>query len=58
MRAGAVAARLAARLGSDDDSAPADGALAPVDPARFPPGTPARTPRPGFTLEDGDDPRC
>ena len=58
MRAGAVAARLAARLGSDDDSAPADGALAPVDPARFPPGTPARSPRPGFTLEDGDDPRC
>jgi sarcosine oxidase, subunit beta len=54
MRGGGVAQRLADHLcAASPDPAP----LAPVLPARFPPGTPAVVPRPGFTLEAGDNPR-
>ncbi|MEM0129816.1 MAG: FAD-binding oxidoreductase, partial [Thermoplasmata archaeon] len=56
MRAGGVAGWLADRILEGPDS-PAAARLAPVDPARFPPGTPSRPPRPGFTLEGGDAPR-
>jgi sarcosine oxidase, subunit beta len=57
MRAGGVAVRLAALLAAGEGAATETEALAPVLPARFPPGTPATVPRPGFTLEGGDDPR-
>ncbi len=57
MRAGEVAARLARRLTAASAPCGETDPLGPVDPARFRPGTPAPAPRPGFTLEDGDDPR-
>jgi sarcosine oxidase subunit beta len=57
MRAGAVGRRLADLLAAGDGSAPEREALRPVLPERFPPGTPAVVPRPGFTLEAGESPR-
>jgi len=57
MRAGGVARRLAAWLAVGEGSVPERDALQPVLPERFPPGTPAVAPRPGFTLEAGDHPR-
>jgi sarcosine oxidase, subunit beta len=57
MRAGGVAARLADLLAAGDSSDRALERLGPALPARVT-ATPASfTPRPGFTLEDGDDPR-
>lgn len=56
MRAGAVARRLADRI-AEGPSNRSDDALAHVDPGRFAvPFAPFR-PRPGFTLEAGQDPR-
>jgi sarcosine oxidase subunit beta len=57
MRAGGVARRLAAFLSVGEGSSAEHDALRPVLPERFPPGTAAVPPRPGFTLEPGDDPR-
>ncbi|MCI4343455.1 MAG: FAD-binding oxidoreductase [Thermoplasmata archaeon] len=57
MRAGGVAQRLAAYLGVGEGATAEREALRPVLPERFPPGTPAVAPRPGFTLEAGDHPR-
>jgi sarcosine oxidase, subunit beta len=57
MRAGGVAQRLAAYLSVGEGSFAERAALQPVLPERFPPGTPAVGPRPGFTLEPGDHPR-
>jgi sarcosine oxidase, subunit beta len=57
MRAGGVAQRLAALLRAGAGSTAERDDLQPVLPERFPPGTPAVVPRPGFTLEPGDDPR-
>ncbi len=56
MRAGGAASRLAAVLGSADADREL-GRLAPVDPRRFAGWTGTFSPRPGFTLEGGDDPR-
>ncbi|HXW66837.1 MAG TPA: FAD-binding oxidoreductase [Thermoplasmata archaeon] len=57
MRAGGVGQRLADLLaaGAHDDHALA--ALGPVLPARRRAAAGAFSPRPGFTLDDGDDPR-
>lgn len=57
MRAGGVGRRLADWLAAGEGSVPERDALKPVLPERFPPGTPAVAPRPGFTLEAGDHPR-
>ena len=57
MRAGGVAQRLAALLSVGEGTTAEREALQPVLPERFPPGTPAVAPRPGFTLEAGDHPR-
>jgi sarcosine oxidase, subunit beta len=57
MRAGGVAARLADLLASGDGSDRALERLGPALPSRLPPNSPPFTPRPGFTLDDGDDPR-
>jgi glycine/D-amino acid oxidase-like deaminating enzyme len=57
MRAGGVAERMADLLAVGEGSEPEREALQPVLPERFPPGTPAVVPRPGFTLEPGDHPR-
>ncbi len=57
MRAGGVALRLAALLAAGEGSVAELEALRPVLPQRFPPGTPASVPQPGFTLEGGDAPR-
>jgi len=57
MRAGGVARRLAALLAAGEGSTAEREALGPVLPGRFPPGTPASVPQPGFTLEGGDAPR-
>lgn len=57
MRAGGVAERMADLLAVGEGSEPEREALRPVLPERFPPGTPAVVPRPGFTLEPGDHPR-
>jgi len=57
MRAGGVARRLSDLLAVGEGSTAERDALAPVLPERFPPGTPAVVPRPGFTLEAGDHPR-
>lgn len=57
MRAGGIANRLARALESDRDAGSAWEPLAPVLPARFPKDVPTFRPRPGFTLEAGDDPR-
>ncbi len=58
MRAGGVARRLADHLadGASEDGPPET--LAPVWPGRFTLPHPPFVPRPGFTLEAGDDPRC
>jgi len=57
MRAGDVARRLANYLAAGEGATAERDALEPVLPERFPPGTPAAVPRPGFTLEAGDHPR-
>lgn len=57
MRAGGVAQRLATVLAAGEGSGRELQLIAPVLPGRFPPGTPAVAPRPGFTLEGGDAPR-
>ena len=57
MRAGGAARRLADLLADGSDSDSAKEALHPVWPARFPNGFPPGPPRPGFTLEPGDQPR-
>jgi sarcosine oxidase, subunit beta len=57
MRAGGVARRLAGVMAAGDGSTRELDLLGPVLANRFPPGTPASAPRPGFTLEGGDDPR-
>jgi sarcosine oxidase, subunit beta len=57
MRAGGVARRLAAVLAAGEGPTAEQEALRPVLPTRFAPGTPARVPQPGFTLEGGDAPR-
>jgi sarcosine oxidase, subunit beta len=57
MRAAGVARRLAALLAAGDGPGPALDALAPVLPGRFGPEVRRFPPRPGFTLEGGDDPR-
>ena len=57
MRAGGVAQRLANALAAGDGPSRALTQLAPVRPDRFGPDPPAFSPRPGFTLEGGNDPR-
>ncbi len=57
MRAGGVAQRLAALLAAGEDASRELEGLRPVLPGRFPPGTPGPRPRPGFTLEGGNEPR-
>ncbi len=57
MRAGGVAQRLARVLSAGDGSTAELDDLAPALPARFPARVPPFSPRPGFTLEAGDDPR-
>lgn len=57
MRGGGAGRRLAVLLSEAEGSAEGRELLAPVDPARFPPGAPNVPPRPGFTLEGGRDPR-
>jgi sarcosine oxidase, subunit beta len=57
MRAGGIARRLAALLAAGEGNPFETEALRPVLPDRFPPGTATVAPRPGFTLEGGDDPR-
>jgi sarcosine oxidase, subunit beta len=56
MRAGGAAERLAGLLASND-GADALSLLASVDPRRFGGRLPSFPPRPGFTLEGGDEPR-
>lgn len=56
MRAGAVARRLADRIADGPDGA-AEEALSPVSPARFADPLAPFLPRPGFTLEPGENPR-
>jgi sarcosine oxidase, subunit beta len=56
MRAAGASRRLA-ELIDHPDSEEARSALRTADPARFPAPLPAFAPRPGFTLEPGDDPR-
>ena len=57
MRAGAIARRLADLLADGDESEGARRALAPVWPARLEGAPTSFPPRPGFTIEAGDDPR-
>lgn len=57
MRAGGVARRLADLLADGDGSEAAQRALAPVWPARLAGAARSFPPRPGFTIEGGDDPR-
>jgi sarcosine oxidase, subunit beta len=57
MRAGGVAARLADLLRTAEPSDRDLERLAPALPGRMPAEPRAFTPRPGFTLDDGDDPR-
>jgi sarcosine oxidase, subunit beta len=56
MRAAGAARRLADLI-SDPSADRANEALASVRPGRFGPSPPNFTPKPGFTLESGDDPR-
>ncbi len=56
MRAGGAARRLVDLL-IEGPGGRASHRLAPVDPRRFPPPHPNFLPRPGFTLDAGDDPR-
>jgi glycine oxidase len=57
MRAAGAASRLAELMVEGEGSERAFERLAPVRPDRFGSGTPAFTPQPGFTLEDGATPR-
>ena len=57
MRAAGAARRLADLLSAGEGSTSELRALAPVLPGRFHPPLPTFRPRPGFTLEAGDDPR-
>lgn len=57
MRAGGAAARLADLLASGGDGAREMASLETVLPARFPDPPIAFLPRPGFTLDDGSDPK-
>jgi sarcosine oxidase, subunit beta len=57
MRAGGIAQRLAAVLAAGEGSGSELDRLAPVLPDRFHGRMPSFRPRPGFTLEGGDDPR-
>ena len=57
MRAGGVAQRLADALAAGDGSSSGWARLEPVLPGRFGSDLPRFPPRPGFTLEDGSDPR-
>ena len=57
MRAGGIAQRLAAVLAAGEGSRSELAGLASVLPERFRGGMPSFHPRPGFTLEGGDDPR-
>jgi glycine/D-amino acid oxidase-like deaminating enzyme len=57
MRAGGIAQRLAAVLAAGEGSRSELDGLAPVLPGRFRGALPAFRPRPGFTLESGDNPR-
>jgi sarcosine oxidase subunit beta len=57
MRAAGVAQRLAGMMAAGEGSEAERESLRPVLPERFPAGTPAVAPRPGFTLEAGDHPR-
>lgn len=57
MRAGGVSRRLAELIATGGTGAAELARLAPVLPSRFGPATADFSPRPGFTLEDGDDPR-
>jgi sarcosine oxidase, subunit beta len=57
MRAGGVAERLARVLSAGEGDGRAEELLGPVLPGRFHDGPMAFRPRPGFTLEAGDDPR-
>jgi sarcosine oxidase, subunit beta len=56
MRAGGAASRLA-RFIADGGTDPTAADLGPVDPGRFGASPPPFAPRPGFTLEGGNDPR-
>jgi len=55
MRAGGVAQRLAEWIATGGNRE--EERLRPVRPDRFPSDFPPFTPRPGFTLDDGDNPR-
>ena len=57
MRAGGAARRLADLLAEGDAANGPREALGPVWPGRFPTTYATFTPKPGFTLEAGDDPR-
>ena len=57
MRSGGVARRLAHLIHRPDDASARVGLL-PVRPERFQGPVHDFPPRPGFTLEGGDDPRC
>jgi len=57
MRAAGVAHRLARLLASGDGTDSALEPLAPVLPGRFSSAPSTFLPRPGFTLEDGSEPR-
>lgn len=57
MRAGGAARRLANLLAEGDEADAAGAALSPVWPGRFSGPFADFPPRPGFTLEGGDDPR-
>ncbi len=57
MRAGGVAQRLADAMSVGEATAAATEPLAPVLPDRFAGGFAPFSPRPGFTLEGGSDPR-
>jgi len=57
MRAGGAARRLSDLLVDGETSDAARQALEPVWPGRFRSPTPPFLPKPGFTLEPGDDPR-
>ncbi|MCI4345183.1 MAG: FAD-binding oxidoreductase [Thermoplasmata archaeon] len=58
MRAAGAARRLAELLADGSGDSRAAERLAPVRPDRFGPVLPSFGPQPGFTLEDGDLPRC
>jgi 4-methylaminobutanoate oxidase (formaldehyde-forming) len=57
MRAGGASRRLALLLSEAEGSEEGRELLREVDPARFPGAPRPFVPRPGFTLEAGDDPR-